>query len=148
MRNSGPLSARAAMLGLAALLLAWLPILGQDKTPPRPLRLDPPNVSTDKTIKIDYDIVYVRLPWKGFRTPNGKFESPIWAQAGVPLQCIRAPSSCCSIPTAAKSSWSRAARVRSPTRSSPSMARGSTTRSNRVTERHNNKRVVATITAL
>ena len=45
-----------------------------------------PHISTDKGVKYDYDIVYVRLPRKGFRTPGGKFESPIWAQAGVPLQ--------------------------------------------------------------
>ncbi|MSQ95571.1 MAG: hypothetical protein EXR98_13570 [Gemmataceae bacterium] len=75
--------ALAMFLVLGAMLLSP-PLAGQEKH--RPLRLDPPNVSTDRTIKYDYDIVYVRLPRKGFRTPSGKFESPIWAQAGVPLQ--------------------------------------------------------------
>jgi hypothetical protein len=79
----------AAVVGLAlfagAFLLATAPLVGEDKGP-RPLNLDPPHVSTDKAVKYDYDIVYVRLPRKGFRTADGKFESPVWAQAGVPLQ--------------------------------------------------------------
>jgi hypothetical protein len=74
-----------ASIGGAIVLLACQPLVAQDPKP-RPLRLDPPPIATDKTIKYDYDIIYVRLPRKGFRTPSGKFETPIWAQAGVPLQ--------------------------------------------------------------
>src|SRR5262249_17483046 len=75
------------LLLVFCVLFAGQPLDGQDKPAPRALRLDPPDVSTDKTVKYDYDIVYVRLPRKGFRTPDSKkFESPIWAQAGVPLQ--------------------------------------------------------------
>src|SRR5205823_4608952 len=81
-------SSAAAVLGTAlfvgAILVTCQATAGQDK--PRPLNLDPPHILTDKSVKYDYDIVYVRLPRKGFRTPSGKFESPIWAQAGVPLQ--------------------------------------------------------------
>lgn len=70
----------------AALLLTCRFAAGEAGPLKRPLRVDPQPVASDKSVKIDYDIVYVRLPRKGFRTPSGKFESPIWAQAGVPLQ--------------------------------------------------------------
>ncbi len=48
--------------------LAWLPALGQQKK--EELFLDPidvkaPHISTDKSVKYDYDIVYVRTPRKG-----------------------------------------------------------------------------------
>ena len=77
----------AVALTAGAVLLAYQPLVGQNKPAPRALNLDPPHVSTDKAVKYDYDIVYVRLPRKGFRAPDSKkFESPIWAQAGVPLQ--------------------------------------------------------------
>src|SRR5262245_29799391 len=75
-----------ASIGSAVVVLFCQSLVAQDNPKPRPLRLNPPPVATDKTVKYDYDIVYVRLPRKGFRTPSGKFETPIWAQAGVPLQ--------------------------------------------------------------
>jgi hypothetical protein len=75
----------AVLFGPALVAVAGL--LAAADEPRAPLRLDPPAVSTDRAVKYDYDIVYVRLPRKGFRSPNSKkFESPIWAQAGVPLQ--------------------------------------------------------------
>src|ERR1700726_1305471 len=82
--------AAVVVLGLtflvSAVLLTRQPLAGKAKPEQRLLRIDPAPISTDKTVKYDYDIVYVRLPRKGFRAPKGKFESPIWAQAGVPLQ--------------------------------------------------------------
>src|SRR5437016_14624586 len=83
--------ARAGVFGLAlllgaAVLLTDQTLAGKDRPPHQALRIDPPAIATDKTVKYDYDIVYVRLPRKGFRAGKGKFESPIWAQAGVPLQ--------------------------------------------------------------
>jgi hypothetical protein len=81
----------AVVIGLvlvtAAVLFTHQPLAGQDRSPKR-LRLTPPDVSADKTVKYDYDVVYVRLPRKGCRASSDskKFESPIWAQAGVPLQ--------------------------------------------------------------
>src|SRR4029077_13329370 len=43
-------------------------------------------IATDKAVKYDYDIVYVRLLRKGYgRAPDSRFKSSIWAQAGVPL---------------------------------------------------------------
>src|SRR5262249_50237175 len=54
------------------------------KPPQRPLRVDPPHVSTDKAVKIDYDIVYVRAP----RTVNGKdgkdVQAMVWPNAAEP----------------------------------------------------------------
>jgi hypothetical protein len=60
---------RYGVLGL--LLLANL-ILAADKEPlfPEPLRLDPPHISKDPSVKYDYDIVYVRSPRKGDRAPS------------------------------------------------------------------------------
>lgn len=90
MTRATPVSRRRTRLVwsacLAAAALALEHAAGADKPPPVPPRLDPPHVSTDPAVKFDYDVVYVRLPRKGFHTPGGKFESPVWAQAGVPLQ--------------------------------------------------------------
>src|SRR5205085_7177559 len=55
------------------------PLCGQDKSPPKSLRLDPPQISTDASVKYDYDVVYVRLQRAGHKPK-------VWAQAGVPLQ--------------------------------------------------------------
>jgi len=41
--------------------------------------MTPPHVSTDKTVRYDYDIVYVRAPRKG----DGKGK---WAEVGDPAQ--------------------------------------------------------------
>jgi hypothetical protein len=46
--------------------------------PRRPLRVNPPHVSTDKTVKYDYDIVYVRAPR---READGRSK---WAEVGDP----------------------------------------------------------------
>src|SRR5262249_40384829 len=42
------------------------------------LRVDPPHVSTDKSIRYDYDIVYVRAPRKGDKARTR------WAEVGDP----------------------------------------------------------------
>src|SRR5690242_5562463 len=42
------------------------------------LRMDPPHISTDKTVHYDYDIVYVRAPR---REANGRSR---WAEVGDP----------------------------------------------------------------
>jgi hypothetical protein len=63
------LVAAASMLGLGA----------QERKGPfgRALSIDPPHVTTDKSVKYDYDIVYVRAP----RGANGKGR---WAEVGDP----------------------------------------------------------------
>lgn len=73
---------RWTCLAILAVTLGFPAVLAAQKTegkaPTRPPRLDPPPVSTDKTVRYDYDIVYVRL----LRRQKTK----VWAQAGVPLQ--------------------------------------------------------------
>src|SRR5262249_2756836 len=66
--------------GLAVSFLFLLPSLAAD--PPTNqllLRLDPPALSSDKSVRYDYDIGYVRLQREGHKPK-------VWAQAGVPLQ--------------------------------------------------------------
>jgi hypothetical protein len=52
-----------AMLLLAAVSLPF--VLGQSKPAARVFNVDPPHFSKDPSVKIDYDIVYVRAPRKG-----------------------------------------------------------------------------------
>src|SRR5262249_19851684 len=54
--------AGAALVMGAAVLLTGQPLVGQDGPPRRPLRVDPQPVASDKSVKYDYDIVYVRAP--------------------------------------------------------------------------------------
>ncbi len=68
----GPLSLLAAGLGLA---LAQRP---QPKLYLGPLDMNVPHVSTDKSVKYDYDVVYVRAPRK---EANGRSR---WAEVGDP----------------------------------------------------------------
>src|SRR6266699_519275 len=77
----------AVTAALATAELAALAPPPEGKPRKGPLNLNPPAVSTDPSVKLDYPIVYVRLPRKGFKgVPKSKFENPVWAQAGVPLQ--------------------------------------------------------------
>src|ERR1043165_1868479 len=72
---------RASQLVFATFLLASVPLLhGQaSKTHPfkKDLSIDPPHIVTDKSIKYDYDIVYVRMP----RPEKGRGR---WAEVGDP----------------------------------------------------------------
>jgi hypothetical protein len=83
------LGAPAVLVGLmglvgAAILFASQSLSGQDKAPQRPLRVDPPHISTDRSVKYDYDIVYVRAP-RFAPGPDGK-ERPalVWPNAAEP----------------------------------------------------------------
>jgi hypothetical protein len=79
-------------IGLALLVL--LPLSNQatasgtdseDKLPQRPLRVNPPPISTDKTVKYDYDIVYVRAP-RFVKGADGKdHQAMVWPDASNPL---------------------------------------------------------------
>src|SRR4051812_13836384 len=68
------------LLGLPlAVVVATLP--GGAADPPRyagALNMSPPHVSTDKAVRYDFDIVYVRAPR---RSPDGKSK---WAEVGDP----------------------------------------------------------------
>jgi hypothetical protein len=85
---------RAALLGTASLFAAVLCAqqpAGNDKPPQRPLRIDPPHVSTDRTVKYDYDIVYVRAP-RFVKGKDGKGrQAGVWPNAAEP-ENLRAPT--------------------------------------------------------
>ena len=52
-------------MAASAILFANSEASAQTKQPPIVLNINPPHVSTDKSIKYDYDIVYVRAPRYG-----------------------------------------------------------------------------------
>src|SRR5688572_28730619 len=71
-----------AILAGAALLLPSQPLPGKDDGQ-RP-RLDPPPVATDKTLKYDYDIVYVRAPRVVTGADGKERPAPVWPNASEP----------------------------------------------------------------
>src|SRR5262245_47430186 len=88
-------SATTGVLVLAfvvgATLLTVRPLAGQDRAPERPLRVDPPPLSTDRTIKYDYNIVYVRAP-RFVKDKDGKDrQAQVWPNASEP-ENLRAPT--------------------------------------------------------
>src|SRR5262245_30656829 len=68
-----------AFFALAFLLVGMLSLTGKPNTK-GPFNIKVPNVSTDPTIKYDYDIVYIRTPRKG-NAPH----SSRWPDASLPL---------------------------------------------------------------
>jgi hypothetical protein len=71
------IQAGSAALFLLVSAFLFLPAFGQIKHPPgKPWNVDPPRVSTDKSVKYDWDIVYVRAPR---RSKNDR-----WAEVVVP----------------------------------------------------------------
>src|SRR5262249_40163851 len=54
------------------------------KPAPRPLRVDPPPIASDRTVKYDYDIVYVRAP-RFVKGSDGKeHQAQVWPNAAEP----------------------------------------------------------------
>jgi hypothetical protein len=43
-------------------MIAIAPAQSEDKLYLAPLKLNPPHIATDSTVRYDYDIVYVRAP--------------------------------------------------------------------------------------
>ncbi|MBI1832465.1 MAG: hypothetical protein HYR84_13560 [Planctomycetes bacterium] len=88
-------SQAVAALGLlgAILLLFTPPATGQEKRPQGRLRVDPPHISTDKSVKYDYDIVYVRAPrLDKDKGRDGKERAAhVWPNAGEPTS-MRSPT--------------------------------------------------------
>jgi hypothetical protein len=66
---------------LIAIMALAAPLLGQ-QTSPRvyldPININPPHITTDKSVKYDFDIIYVRAPR---RDPTGRSR---WAEVGDP----------------------------------------------------------------
>src|SRR4051812_13241797 len=78
---------RGLTLGLlgGAILLVSQPLLAQEKPLDRPLRLDPAPIASDKSIKYDYDIVYVRAP-RTAKDRSGKERlAMVWPDASEPF---------------------------------------------------------------
>jgi len=61
--------------------LAGVPVIGQQKKEERfldPIDVKVPHISTDKAVKYDYDIVYVRTPRKGDKARS------VWTEIAHP----------------------------------------------------------------
>jgi len=83
---------RTLLLPLAIALtatLAALPTLAQ-KEPARELKVTPPPIASDKAVKYDYDIVYVRAPRHGEekRTKWADFSDPTRMEPGADLMLL------------------------------------------------------------
>src|SRR5438876_12351076 len=79
--------ALVVMLGLLGevMLIAGQPLAAQDKPLQRPLRVDPAPIASDKSIKYDYDIVYVRAP-RTVKDKSGKERlAMVWPDASEPF---------------------------------------------------------------
>ena len=83
-------SAIVATFGLAV-LAAGLVAADEPRPPQRPLKVDPPAISTDKTVKYDYDIVYVRAPRVVKGADRKERVAPVWPNAGEP-ENLHAPT--------------------------------------------------------
>ena len=71
-------------LAAAAVLLTCQFLAGQEGPPKGPLRVAPPHISTDKNVKYDYDIVYVRAP-REVKGADGKSRpAQVWPNAAEP----------------------------------------------------------------
>jgi hypothetical protein len=91
--NRWQIQALVVVLGLLLAALVWTPIFGQaEKAPPKTLNVRPPHVSTDKSIRYDYDIVYVRSPRHGDkrRALWADFSDPTRMEPGADLMLLHA----------------------------------------------------------
>ena len=113
---------------LATLVVLYRPLtftaVGQEKGPKYldPIDVNVPHVSTDKSVKYDYDIVYVRAQRAGDKVHKRfytDFSQPVTMEPGADLMLLH--------PDGRRNCSSRAATGPSPTRSSRSTASGSTT---------------------
>jgi len=59
-------------------------LAGQERPPKGALRVDPPHISTDKTVKYNYDIVYVRAPRLVKGTDGKERPAQVWPNAAEP----------------------------------------------------------------
>lgn len=73
-----------SMIGMSSLITSQ-PLVAQDKPLQRPLRVDPAPIASDKSIKYDYDIVYVRAP-RIAKSKDGKEGlAMVWPDASEPF---------------------------------------------------------------
>src|SRR6185436_6239076 len=83
---------RANRVGTKAILVAGIAFLlfssfasGQDEPLNRPLRVDPAPVASDKSVKYDYDIVYVRAPRVAPGRGGKEQLAMVWPDASAPF---------------------------------------------------------------
>src|SRR5436305_3555813 len=77
---------------LFVLLLVSALVWAQKATGPiGPIGLNPPHFTTDKAVKLDYDIVYVRAPRKGDAVGTNwpEISNPVFMDAGADLMLLR-----------------------------------------------------------
>src|SRR5262245_46030815 len=75
----------AAVLFLALVVLPCLTALVQDGPLKRPLRVDPQPIASDRSVKYDYDIIYVRAP-RAAKGKDGKERlAMVWPDASQPF---------------------------------------------------------------
>jgi hypothetical protein len=72
------------------MLLVAVPTPGQNKEPARELNICTPHISTDRAVKYDYDIVYVRAPRHGDeqRGKWAEFSDPTRMEPGADLMLL------------------------------------------------------------
>ena len=84
-RNSLWISGLAGILALPAVPF----LIGADSSTPQRLRIDPAPIATDKSVKYDYDIVYVRAPRKdGVRRRWAEIATPHVMDPGADLMLL------------------------------------------------------------
>src|SRR6478609_9393893 len=76
---------KAATVVLLVTALFTVSAAPEDKPAQRTPRVDPAPVASDKTVKYDYDIVYVRAP-RFVKGRDGKDQqAPVWPNAAEPF---------------------------------------------------------------
>src|SRR6266571_1966596 len=82
---NGKIKYAAAGLVVLVALITCQPLFGQDGPLKRPLRVDPAPIASDKSVKYDYDIVYVRAP-RTVKDQGGKDRlAMVWPDASAPF---------------------------------------------------------------
>ncbi|HEV3436772.1 MAG TPA: hypothetical protein VG122_05395 [Gemmata sp.] len=78
------------LLLLASLLIVPLAWAKQPDDVTGPINVSPPHFSTDKSVKLDYDIVYVLVPRKGdaVGTNWAEISNPVFMDAGADLMLL------------------------------------------------------------
>ena len=110
----------ASLVAFAAVLAAQSP---SEPLYPNPIDVNPPHISTDASVRYNYDIAYVRTPRRGDkerRTGTNSRSRGTWMRGAI---------SCCCIPMDPRNGWSREERMeRSRIPRCHSTANGSITR--------------------
>jgi hypothetical protein len=88
LRSTPAVATGRVCLVAAAGLLTVLPLTAQEKPPQGRLRIDAPPIATDKSIKYDYDIVYVRAPRYVTGKDGKQRQAEVWTASG---NCVLPP---------------------------------------------------------